>query len=253
MPTTKSWMSSPEYTHREDHPDPLMRPSYGRLVTKLKNLNSLKDHPEAVERLIHDLAHKFFVAERQRPDHAFLAMRHLKDIWDLALNSPYNERNDRQLESASNAISSEDEMEKLSLPPTRNDTTPGPSHKSPVAYAGAMVGTGFTIPGVEGRFIWHGTDVMMKPPDMDRVVDLLAAGLAAGSAGEARRSPDLGDKGLKKRVRQVIQEHQYAPYQNRKGLNIPNCTCDNEFEDLEGWSIHVRKLIWKELKHDASA
>jgi hypothetical protein len=126
----------------------------------------------------------------------------------------------------------------------RNNTSPGPSHKSPIAYK-SKSGTGFTIPGVEGKFVWRGEDSI--PPDMDRVVAILAA---AELAREGGRSPeiDLTDKNLRRRVSKLIRDHQYDPFL-RKGVMYPSCTCSEKtFQDLEEWSTHVRKLIWKELR-----
>lgn len=132
----------------------------------------------------------------------------------------------------------------------RNNTSPGPSHKSPIAYKGNL-GVGFTIPGIEGKFAWTGTEPRQKPPDMDKVIEILAE--AELARGEARRSPeiDLTNKDLKRRVRQVLMLHTYFKTLSKKGGNITDCGCGQSFELIEEWAVHVRKAIWKELKNEA--
>lgn len=241
-----------------------MRPSVGKLIFKLKNLNSLKEHPDSVPFIIQMLAHHYFVNESQRPDLAYQAFVHLHGVWQGAMGYPSSYDGAaakrqlevaREFEEAQNAVTGDESSEKLSLSAAlreevqpgvkkqRNNVSPGPSHKSPIAYK-SKSGTGFTIPGVEGKFVWTGTDVSQKPPDMDQVVALLA------EAEIGRRSPeiDLTDKALRSRVSKIIRKHQYEPFQ-RKNVNYPACSCgEKTFQDFEEWSTHVRKLIWKELK-----
>lgn len=288
-----------------------MRPSVSKLLTKLKRLESLKTQPDSVPYLLEQVAHHYFVHERERPSHAFENFIGAYRVWQAAMGYPSmadDTRNDRQLEMASNLIATEDEFEKLSLgdpseigsearkalvksvflkdgkivdarnhsevvsyadtPNTtiidhekgcwgskggpcqcgarerwftivqkqRNNTTPGPSHKSPVAYK--MTGeTGFTIPGYEGAFVWRGPG---REPDMGAVVKTVAAGLIRG------RSPDLEDKGLKKRIRKIIEDHHLVL--DVADYNSLICNCTEDFVAINEWASHVRKLIWKELK-----
>lgn len=246
-----SWRDTPEFTHREDHEDPRMRPSVDKLVHKLKNLKSLKDHPDAVRHVIQALAHQSFVHERLRPSDAFENFMAAYHVWQATIGYPptYDDtRNDRQLELAQNAVTGDADSKSQSLamvgvleefvPKQRNDQSPGPSHKSPIAYSGNRE-IGFTIPGINGKFVWKGEG---EVPNMDHVVEVVAAGLPG-------RSPDLEDKGLKKRVRLILQDHFYESQDDAKEQYlIPACSCEETFDDLEGWASHVRKLIWKELK-----
>lgn len=118
----------------------------------------------------------------------------------------------------------------------RNDVTPGPSHKSPIAYAhGGHFG--FTIPGFEGKWLWSGPG---KPPDMDKVVETIAAGLRLAEA------PDLKDKALKKEVRKIIWEH--TPEWDDPKPGQISCSSGDWTGDIgEEWAVHVRKLIWRAL------
>jgi hypothetical protein len=245
-----------------------MRPSIGKLITKLKKLDALGEHPDAVTYVNEALARHYFVHERLRPADAFENFMAAYRVWLAAMNYPSHledVRNDRQLEMVQNAITGDDVLKSQSLGTrlrehldgpddeplpsvvgkkvkikVRNNQSPGPSHKSPIAFKGTNIGSGFTIPGVPGKFIWHASDVGDKPPDLDAVVDIFAAGLA--SVGEARRSPDLKDKKLMKQVRQIIWSHTYDTNYE------PICSCGAEFPIGEDWAVHVRKLIWKELK-----
>jgi hypothetical protein len=297
-----SWRDTPEYTHSEEHPQPHMRPSISALITKLKRLNSLKDHPDAVVYVIEQLAHYSFVHERLRPQQAFQAMQSLFRTWERALGSPHSwdghdVGNDRLLESVQNAVTGDELPKKQSLPTwdeleelkewlmkgrqvydsriidaflkpmeeallksqslgdrlrehvegpddepvkKRNNTTPGPSHKSPVGFKGAGE-VGFTIPGFDGKWLWKGPG---KPPDMDAVVATLTEGVIGGRSPEI----DLNDKGLKKRVRQIIFSHTFDT-----NFDTPTCSCEMEFDIAEEWASHVRKLIWKELKRSGES
>lgn len=300
-----SWRNTEEYTHSEDNPNPAFRPKVDHLLTQLRNHSALKDHPDAAEFIISQLMHRFFVFERARPRELFRLMNKANALWSMTLAPGLrDENNDRQVESAQNAVTGDelpksgslvsdfgpynwDELtevyqylteapikfdnrvldyfiraigDRLTPPETwrdkaqknitgidltgveevvtkkRNDTTPGPSHKSPVLYQNS-VGAGFTVPGVEGKFVWHGTDPRQKPPDMQKVVQDLARGLHLGEA------PDLNDKKLKKRVRELIFKHTFAA----QGSQV-RCSCKEFFDFAEEWAVHVRKLIWKELK-----
>lgn len=53
----------------ESNSDPRRRPSVDLLITKLRNLSTLKGHPDAVLLVIRDLVHEFYVAEAKRPAH----------------------------------------------------------------------------------------------------------------------------------------------------------------------------------------
>ena len=265
-----------EYQLREDSLQPQLRPSFSKLISKLRALPSLQDHPDAVLELIHLLAHRSFVFEKSRPEHAFRAMQRMHSLWQLSLGSPSvsdgdDEGNERQLESALKTVTGDENSKSRSLPSTfkcqslvcseratryihgipfcdkhsdgteetmtkvRNDTTPGPSHKSPVGWK--MKGsTGFTVPGFPGKWLWKASNDEDEPPDMNAVVGVLASGFAGGEA------PDLEDKKLKKRVRNIIEEHTWDTV-----ATTPSCTCSKEFDFFEQWAIHVRKLIWKEL------
>ena len=46
--------------HVEENPNVKMRPSYNKLITKLRRIDILKD-PDVVVELIHELAYKTFV------------------------------------------------------------------------------------------------------------------------------------------------------------------------------------------------
>lgn len=236
-----------------------MRPSVGKLIFKLKNLKSLKEHPDSVPFIIQMLAHHYFVHEAQRPDLAYQAFDHLHKVWQGAMGYPSSYDGTaakrqlevaRESEEAQNAVTGDELPEKLSLSAAlreevqpgvkkRNNVSPGPSHKSPIAYADGH-DTGFTIPGVDGKFVWKKVEKTDALPSMLDVVEILAAGLKRG------RSPDLEDKGLKKRVRELIWNH--TPEFDDPKPGITSCTCGKQFDIGEEWSTHVRKLIWKELK-----
>lgn len=220
-----------------------MRPSVGKLITKLKRLDVLGDQPDAVTYINEAIARHYFVHERLRPADAFENFIAAYRVWQAAMGYPthlQDQRNDRQLELAQNAVTGDELLEKVSLPAPRNDASPGPSHKSPVGYK-AHGELGFTIPGFEGKWIWVGRD---NPPNMDEVVEALAAGVNKGRSPEI----DLSDKKLMKRVRRIIWEHGFTLASNDRGVPSPACECDEEFEQGEEWASHVRKLIWKELK-----
>jgi len=53
----------------------------------------------------------------------------------------------------------------------------------------------------------------------------------------------LDDKELKKRVRQVIQEHSWQP-----ASQVPACECGKAFDLFEQWANHNRSVIWSVLR-----
>lgn len=102
-------------------------------------------------------------------------------------------------------------------------------------------------------------------PDDQEILKLEAAqkAIARDAAGEIVSLPlpgpeiepptgsgglDLDDSKLKKRVRQVITEHYYAPLSHHTAVRVPACICGKEFEFIEEWANHARSVIWKELK-----
>lgn len=81
------WRTWPEYQFEEANPDPRMRPSVDALAHKLRHMTMLVDHPDAVEFIIHDMMHWFFIREEVRPTRMFNTMMHSNTLWRMALRA----------------------------------------------------------------------------------------------------------------------------------------------------------------------
>ncbi len=83
----RAWQNDPQWQMREDHPDPRMRPSVDRLLSKLRNLSQLKDHPDVAEFVLGDLTYRFFVFEQARPQALFRMLMRMENQWRIALGA----------------------------------------------------------------------------------------------------------------------------------------------------------------------
>lgn len=63
----------------EAAPDPRNRPSVDMLITKLRKMSNLQNKPEAVQLVIDDMMHHYFIDEEPRPAR----------LWQLAISAMY--------------------------------------------------------------------------------------------------------------------------------------------------------------------
>ena len=79
---------SPEleaYAMRANHPNPRMRPAVDALMSKMRAISILQDHPENVEAVINDMVHWYFMKEEKRPWYLFQLMMKINYLWGMAL------------------------------------------------------------------------------------------------------------------------------------------------------------------------
>jgi len=75
-------------TFSEDASNPKFRPSIDLLMTKLRGLSPLQNKPEAVELVVEDLLHHYFLREKKRPDNLWHVAAHAVYMWQMAMGLP---------------------------------------------------------------------------------------------------------------------------------------------------------------------
>lgn len=81
------WRTWPEFQFSEENPDPSMKPSVDALSHKLRQMSMLKQQPDTVEYVIHDMLHWFFIREKARPSSLFRILMRVELLWRMALRA----------------------------------------------------------------------------------------------------------------------------------------------------------------------
>lgn len=77
---------------REDHGNPLLRPSVDKLRTKLRAMSILQNKPEATFEIIKDMSHWYFVHQQQRPWELHRLIMHMMLQLEMVLGHKLEDR-----------------------------------------------------------------------------------------------------------------------------------------------------------------
>lgn len=235
-----------------------MRPSNDILITKLRKLKALTNHPESVEFVFGDMVHHHLVREAQHPEHIFRLITRLHGLWLLSLGGPESTLRERMGVSAKLAMETENEQDLVSR---EGDLV---SPKLTPAQDGFRA-TALRIEGLNGYFVWHGEsleDTMPGIPDLVRVLGPTAPiKITPGKLADVQPAPRLSgeapgdwldDDAIKIVVQDMLLEHSLIETSNSRDYKEKGefyCTCGKKhLRGMKSWAKHLRIQIWRYLR-----
>jgi hypothetical protein len=187
-----------------------MRPSVDKLLYKLRGLSNLKNNPDNVEYVIHDLTYQFFMREAARPQHLFRTMIRTEALWRMALNAS----------GVSTQFGPTDIVDRR--PAEVSDDT--------------MLANAVEVPEL--------------PITPDEVLIPATGGNAEAALGGAVSPPaepgiDWTSKELKDAVGHAIEMH--FPTWSHRGVT---CSCHRSYSGRAEWANHARIHVWRVMRDE---
>lgn len=263
----KSWQDLPEYQFVEDNPNPKFRPSVDKLTAKLREFSFLKGHPEAVEFIVNDLVHHYFVREAQRPaylwhviSHAMFEFERLMPGFNWAKPIAARDQVNKAIELLEQAgwyekayeLQADLDYYDAERAELSGSSSAGGALELPLGPAPAFSGEA-PITVTELPLVSPGEAVVREMSQFPPV------GLVGGapsletapnliSSEELQERPkltqiDLENKAMKKGVDQIIGDHMYNSHSME-------CGCGREMDTWEAWTKHLRIRIFNYMKNE---
>lgn len=201
----------------ESDGDPSRRPSVDLLLHKLKNLKTLKGHPDAVLFIIRNLVHKFFIEEEKRPAHLWTLINYDMYAFQGLMGGGIVHRNDK----AMNQFAGENGL-----------ALGNAIHNAIEGY--------LTVDGSLGE----------APPGENQNRNSKSASLLVLEEVKQERGEASGDRtviledALADEVERIIFKHRQVL--GKVGI----CGCGRNVKDDIGWAHHIRIRIWRYMQNE---